>query len=1056
MTKKIIGIIAGVVALASGIITFFALSGNGSIGGLLYSEPENIVYDGNYITWNECAGVSFYDVKIDEASSVRANSPKYAYIAEGAFSVTVTAVYEKNQKSVTVTFTPLAKISALSVSDDGVVSWDAVEHADAYVVSVNGQEKTITNTSYPFKEGDNTIKVKPVVKGNSSYFSYWSEQRTVRICKTPSNIGYDGKEIYWTGNSASYEVAVNGERQVVKGNKVAYASEQHDFDIEVIALGDHINSFDSPAATERIRYMQTVSVLFVEDEYLKWNKVEGATGYKIKAGNAREVTIKDNFYKIPAGETVSFSVMPVNDSKNAKYFSVWSAEKNVHILKTPSIYWNGDFAADGGNGNANVIWDAVNGAAGYEVRFTKQGKTIEVAPTDIDGNCFKNPYSEVGEYTVEVKAKADPANGDFYDSAYSSLIRIVRLPAPKMPSTNFIISDKTGVTPGFTVNFMQVANANTYELYKDGVKQNGEKVANGQIIVKNVTSEESIDERTIAYGIRSVGSGKTVSGGETRVVLSSLDMLNFEITVKATPQNLTMSGFNLYWDSVAANNGYSVIVSGREYLASSETYDLSLIAAGENKVMVSCCGNGSNVLASNFSVPVSIKRLEVPSIERIVRDNNGTLICSTVGGATGYSLYFDGNLDNAFKDQGTVNNVYSFIGTSGTTLAVVAEANYYNTDRTQYFMSSARSATKTFIKLKAPQFTDGSLANSKELVWNAPTNVDRPNVAISYEVFDGDIAMGTGLVTGCKCNLTGLKAGDHNMSVRAIGDGTRYVDSDISSVISFTKLEKPGLSVDKVNNRYVWNNIAGATSYYLRIGNGKEYAEPNDVDKNCSYVPVFKNAGTYSVTIKSIGDGRRYIDSDEETITQVVKKLKTPSATARYSSDVVDINNGMITVDIVTPSDNCTLYSFTIDNVTETGKTGELSYSRVIKSTGVIAISVKALGGDFDENGTYYLESDSCSVGNIVLLANPNKKDKILDAYGNFRIETVTNAKSYEYQISYDGGEYGEIKTVNGFIIKIEDYKSYKSIRIRVRATGAGDSRYITSGWTEYVWVNGI
>lgn len=1059
MKGKIIGIGAAVLALVSGISAIFIFAGN-KIGGFLGSAPENIVYNGEYISWDECTGAMYYNVTIDEGTAVRANTTRYNYQNDGSFTATVSAVYDDDkEKSASVTFNPLAKIEKFDVSDSGTVSWEPITGATAYLVSINGQEKTITGTSVEFKSGTNTIKVKPIVSGDKSYYSFWSAQRDVKIFAAPSDIDYDGAVITWRGSADSYEVSVNGTKEVVKGNKYPYSADQRDFSIEVKALGDHKYSFDSVNVEQDIKFLQMVSALYVEDGVLKWNEIAGATGYKIKI-NGVEKSIKENCYEnIVAGQEQRFAVMPINDSGNAKYFSKWSAEQSVYILKAPVIKWNSDIAADEGNGNANVTWDAVSEASGYEVRFTKHGKKVEVDPTSIDGNCFKNPYSEVGEYTVEVKAKADASSGDKYDSKYSSMIKITRLPAPAAAATDFIVSDKNNLQKGFTVNFSQVPYAHHYDLYKEDVLQNGKISTTNQIIVNDVVASDTIDERKITYSIRSAGKNEATRLGDGTVtaVLPSLEKLTFEITVKATPRDLDMSGTKLSWGSVSGNNGYSVSMGSGSYVANSESYDLSGLKAGSYRITVSSLGNGAETLASNPSAPITVSRLATPSIRRINRSDNGTIELNEIKEATGYSLYFDENLDNAFKDQKSIKNVYSKIKTEGTTLAIVAEANRYNADRTVYFMSSERSVTKTFIKLKAPVIPEGALSTNTSLTWNAPTNVEGYTPA--YEVYESGVEVGTGTVSGTTYSLAKLEAGNYAYSIRAIGDGTRYVDSDMSAEINFTKIEVPDFKIDRENKCYAWNAVSGATSYYLEIDGKKVSDDFNMAGKNFTYVPRYTNAGNHTVKLTAVGDGKTYISSKTYEFTQVVKLLTSPKAEGRYSSDRVDPNNGKVTVDITSEPQNCTRYEFTIGGVTCFGNEGETSYTKDIKHTGEVSISVKALGGNFDENDVYYADAGRVTdIKSIILLGKINRDSIQITGFGKIKWGAVNSSKGYDYRISYDGGEYGEVMHTGKTEIQIgeksTDYKTYKSIKIMVCASGNGDSQYVDSEWTEFEWTN--
>ncbi len=64
----------------------------------------------------------------------------------------------------------------------------------------------------------------------------------------------------------------------------------------------------------------------------------------------------------------------------------------------------------------------------------------------------------------------------------------------------------------------------------------------------------------------------------------------------------------------------------------------------------------------------------------------------------------------------------------------------------------------------------------------------------------------------------------------------------------------------------------------------------------------------------------------------------------------------------------------------------------------------------------------------------------------------VSGAFGYDYQISYDGGEWSTLSHASyNNISGITNYKQYQTIKIRVRASGNGDNT-VTSQWIEWVY----
>lgn len=1011
-----------------------------------YKAPENISYDGRYITWDKIEDVNHYTVSIDGGDATRCNSSTYAYASTESFEATVTAVYDKKSKSASVTFKPLDPIERLTVSDDGEVSWDAVDGANAYSVSINGKTEVVTDTRIALTEGANRVKVKPIVSGDGSYYSTYSDEIDAYVYDAPQRLKYDGGTLSWTGSSASYAVTVGGVTETVRGNRYDYDSENKDFTVVIRSLGDHTGTYDSKPVTEEFRYLDAVTELFVEDGVVKWNAVDGAAGYRIKIGGVVQKTAVDTaeYDGLASGRSQDVAVMPYNDDGN--YFSSWSAAKTVYILDTPTVFWNNDLELDG-EANNNLTWNAVNAASGYTARLVKDGGAPEISTFSDVQRAFAHAYAAVGKYTVEIKANAEGGSASYYDSKYSAPITVERLAAPRAVGDGFVVSDRDEQLRGFTVNFVKVDGASGYQLYKDGVALSGKFTTGAALGDGNVADGSNISEQHYTYAVRSMGGVRTV-GGSKYVTLACLsdDALSFDITVQATPQNPTMSGFTLAWDGVSGGNGYTVAYAGTRVTAQGESFDLSTLKAGEYSVTVSARGDGGSVLASNPSAPTAIKRLQAPTGIRITSSGNGTLQWNDVSDAASYETYLD--LSKTPLAENAYGNMYQFIETDGTTLSMIAVANYYNDRRTLYYMTSEASPTQQFVRLAAPSFPEGALSDSIELLWSAPSNINTAEYTPTYRIFSAPgEQIGSGDVNGTRYNIEHLEGGSsYTFYVKAVGDGTKYLDSELSAVITAYKTAAPRLTLD--GDKYTWSNVAGASAYYLEI-DGKKASDEYHVSGNTySYAPRFTTEGEHTVKLKALGDGRGNLDSAFFTYIQRARILDKPVIEYRYSSECF-VPNGQITVSVTVPSEDCSGYRYEIAGQSVTVSSTE--FSKTIQSPGKYTVRVKAVGGCFDDSGVYCIDSlyaGGASSDAITLLPAPSVSSVVITSDGAVKWDAVSGALDYEYRIAFDGGEYGEIATVDFNTLSIENYKRYSSIRVEIRARGDGE-KTISSEWCE-------
>lgn len=1047
--KLLITFLSIIVVIAAG----FSLSACNKVEEILFDKPENISYDGSYITWDRVEFADYYTVAINNGEAVRSNSTTYSYTSSDTFDVTITAIFDGAETSASVTFKPLSKIENIYISENGALSWDVISGANAYLLSINGQTVTTTDTIYEqLPEGGNRVRIKPIVFGDNSYYSKFSDEVNVYIYSAPSNIKYDEGVISWTGNASSYNVRINGVDSTVTGNSLNYDSENKDFTVSIRALGNHTSTYDSKTIEEAFYYLDPITNLIVEDGVVRWDEIEGATGYRVKINDiVRTTTTVNEFDQLSTGVSQDVSILPVNE--NGNYFSSWSAEKSIYILSTPSVSWNNDLNLDG-EANNNFIWDGVSAASGYTVRLIFEGNLVDTFTYSDFQRYFAYAYEQVGIYTVEVKANAPSGSADYYDSRYSTPITIERLSAPKAATSNFIVSDRDNLNSGFVVNYTQVSGAAGYQLYKDGVIQEGKYSTGLAITDNNVSDPTIITQQEYTYMIRSMGGLRTI-GGQTYVTLPCLSSsaLSFNITVQAAPQNLGMSGTTLSWSAVLGNNGYTVSFAGNTNTAQTESYDLSTLSAGTYSIGVSTRGNGSNILASNFSSPINVQRLQAPTNISIIAEGNGTLKYDSVTYAEDYSVYID--LSQTALDTNSYDNMYDFISTEGTTVSMVAEANYYNSDQTIYYMSSEISPTYQFIRLAAPTFSEGAFANSVELVWNAPENINTQEYTPTYTIYSAiDEAIGGSQQNSTRFNIENLEGGrSHTFYVKAIGNDTKYLDSEYSVAISIYKLATPTIIIQ--NNQYTWDGVANAGSYIITIDGSVASDEYHTSGNSYSFTPRYTTGGDHTVTLQAIGDGRTTINSNVYTYIQKTAILDTPVIDFEYSSDSY-VTNGSISVTIDEAINNCIKYQYEIAG--ETITSSELSYSKTIYNTGVYTIRLKALGGVIDSEGVYYLDSmyAQCEKGSsITLLGAPSATSFNINSDGVITWGLVTSSFGYDYQISYNGEEFESIEhTPYTSLDPIVGYRQYESITIRVMACGNSTQTVISSQWVEWTWTN--
>lgn len=1030
---------------------------------LTLDNPTNICYDGATITWNAVDKAESYSVSINGGQAYPVTAPKFPYNAKGKeFSVTITANSSVDKVvssgEATKMFFPLGQVTDLTIGADGTLSWSAVDNADAYQIKIGTEvvDEVAALTYGGLSAGTHSISVRPVVSGDSSYFSSWSEPKSLTVLGTvgKDDITYTGGKIRWqyVAGAKGYEVRVNGVvvSESCPSPELEYNAENLNFEVSVKPLGNGTSIFDGTASeAKRFIFLETVTGVRIEDGVLVWNAVGGADSYELEVNGVKHVVSECSFAKMTAGVDTTVRIMPT--SSDNTYFSDWSAPKTVRILAAPELQWNESLELDG-EANSNTYWDLVRGATGYAVRLTYPDGTQKVETFGETQKQFQEAFLLVGTYTVEVKALAPATDSTLCDSQYSQPITVTRLDAPERAASSFITSDPTDVAKGFTVTFKSVQGAKEYRLYQDGnLLKRGTST---QFQVAELVQAGTMAQQSYTYKIQSVGATDYVNG-RTYVTLSSLtdDSLSFDITVLPMPSNPKISGYTYTYGEIVGNYGYVIDVGGQAFTSETTQHSLESLQIGNYEVRVCAKGNGSNVLPSNYTAATTVVRLSAPTNVRILTSDasEGVLTFDSIDFSQSYEIIFDNAAQGIPVSD--MMNINRYITEQGTTVCMQSIANYYNTLGTVYYMTSPRGETVNFVKLATPTFGEITFSDT-QLIWNAPENINSKVYTPTYQIYDEADMMYSGNKNGTTMDISDLKGGrSYTFYVKAIGNGTSYINSEKSTPVTIYKLATPKVvrGQDEKGGNYMFSAVPDAENYIIMI-DGVKVAEFTHIDgKTYTYTPNFTEPDKiYRVEVRAIGDGGyETISSDVCLIEQETKQLTTPDFSISYSHDRYDVE-GKITATITTPSQNANGYSYSFDGVTNTSK--ELTYSHQPNSVGKYAVSVYALGGNFDEDGIYYTDSQrrgGNSSYTITLLDITNASE--IDFSKSGRVQWAASVHGatagYELQISINGGAY-ETYHAQTPDYTLESMLGVTSIQFRICAKGDG-GKLVASEYVE-------
>ena len=160
--------------------------------------------------------------------------------------------------------------------------------------------------------------------------------------------------------------------------------------------------------------------------------------------------------------------------------------------------------------------------------------------------------------------------------------------------------------------------------------------------------------------------------------------------------------------------------------------------------------------------------------------------------------------------------------------------------------------------------------NDNVATWEANTNADRFEISL-----DGTLSYVENSMTSKTLN------NGQTFKIRAVGDGVNYSTSDWSNSVTYTvqtqnpqatKLGTPTVTISG-SGLASWNAVPNANGYVYKINNGNE--------TSISVTQIQLTDGQ-SITVKAVGDGINYLDSDFSTSKTYTEGQVVPTNAPTY------------------------------------------------------------------------------------------------------------------------------------------------------------------------------
>jgi hypothetical protein len=448
---------------------------------------------------------------------------------------------------------PIGLTATVSTRSSITLTWKPSVDASSYDILKNGI--TIYNVTSPFKdeglssETTYTYQVRAKnITGSSGYCTSVSaitlpDPPGVPVLSTSSST--TAITLTWNKvvNATGYKVEVDKGEQIIDVRDAASfihdnlgKGSRHYYRVLAYNAGGDGNYTQQYTLSTLLDTPSDITASSSNNRLLvAWCAVENATKYEVNIGGNVYTTTGTSISggNLNASTTYTYKVRALNNVSS----SLWSDERTKTTLCNPPDV-PGNISSIASRTTVTLAWDAVAGAAGYDVMADGQLFTV------VKGTSFVHTGLTPGkEYSLKVRARN--AGGK---SAWSGELKVSTLPSsPNVPSNLHAIPATTSVG----VRWDPVLNADNYEVEVDSI--NFAAVSVPEYVFQTTTSA--------SYTFRVRAVVKQTPGDWSEVLTTALRSNDFGIpgNLKAIPSTTSVA---LTWVTVEHATGYDIEVNG--------------------------------------------------------------------------------------------------------------------------------------------------------------------------------------------------------------------------------------------------------------------------------------------------------------------------------------------------------------------------------------------------------------------------------------------------------------------------------------------------------------
>lgn len=687
---------------------------------------------------------------------------------------------------------------------------------------------------------------------------------------------------------------------------------------------------------------------------VSWKPVDGASGYDIEVDGKDSINLgTDTSYEhigLTPGSSHSYRVR----SRNSHGESEWS---ELVISQTiPDA--PGNISVNASKEEIRIAWDAVNGAASYEIEI--DGKVC--------GNTVDSAYSytisdKKTEHMISVRA-VNQSGASSWSIPVMATATDNELPVIAKPAIPEMVVVASG--SAISIKWNKCKGATSYQLEADG-----ETIYTGAIT--SFTQTGLVENSKHVYRIQASNFG--ISSGWSAAVTVVIDKLSI-----TKPQNITYYRENdtttvIAWDKmpdiekyrIEIKKGDTVILDtelsmnkAQVSITPGETYAIRIAAVKTENATNTYEWSDKLLMVAPSLLPAVPKMNDLKAAS-----DSATITWNKVEGASGYEIEADGKVVNVKNNITYTNN-----GLKPST-SHSYRIRSYNTagksawsDKKTIATNEGVSGVPFNISWEPVAAANESTGSAIQMKW------DKVDGATSYEVVDkNNITYKTNQNSITINNL--IPGADYYFKVRAVKNN---VTGGFSSLIYVVPdiIAPQNVTMKAVNGKVQisWDKIGGASTYELEI-NGVLYKKT----VNTNYIE-FEYADFYmkrTIRVRGIKDTLKG-NWSTETVFEQALPIEVTGNTGEEFSVILPVKN-------VTGLDQYKLtLTYNLEDV-ELVDACELTTQKERETTYI------------KEYDTNIIIDKSGSTGSITIIANNNKKNNWTGIAGGIRLRSKVDGK---------------------------------------------------------------